>query len=157
MLCVNCKKNQATKTYEQIKKGKRETSYYCLECYHKFFLDSEENDEERLSACPHCGLTVSEFKKRNLVGCAYCYRALKHVVHPATVKFQGSELHKGKTPFEGTGEKERLEYELRTIIHKCTAEGNFKRAKECEERLIKLQNGEEEEYVWQHLPLSKQS
>lgn len=155
MLCVNCKKNQATKTYEQIKTGKRETAYYCLDCYHKLFLSADEKDGEKLSACPHCGLTVSEFKKRNLVGCAYCYRALNHAIEPVTVKFQGVEMHKGKSPFENGESVERLEYELRTVINKCTAEGNFKRAKECEERLLKLQNGDKEDYVWQLLPLSK--
>ena len=154
MLCVNCKKNQATKTYEQIKKGKSETLYYCLECYHKFFLDAEENYELKRSACPYCGCTVAEFKKRNLVGCAYCYQTLQHAVTPVTIKFQGAEVHKGKPPF-GKEEKVRLmEYELKTIINKCTSEGNFERAKECEERLLKLQNGEEE-YVWQSLRLSK--
>ena len=138
-----------------MKTGKRETAYYCLECYHKLFLSVDEKDEVKAFSCPHCGLTVAEFKKRNLVGCAYCYRTLNHAVLPVTVKFQGEEMHKGKSPFQDGESEERLEYELKTLINKCTAEGNFQRAKACEERLLKLQNGDGEDYVWQLLPLSK--
>ena len=59
MLCGKCKKNQATKTYETLKNGKKQTEYFCLECYHKGFVYVEEG--EALSACPYCGTTVAQF------------------------------------------------------------------------------------------------
>ena len=94
MLCGKCKKNQATKTYEQIKKGKKEVAYYCLACYHETFLCAEEEQTSQIfSACPYCGTTVSEFKKRNLVGCARCYTMLSGAVLPVVVKMQGGKIH----------------------------------------------------------------
>ena len=61
MLCAKCRKNQATKTYEQMRKGKKEVSYYCLDCYHKSFLCDEENSLAFVySACSYCGTTAEE-------------------------------------------------------------------------------------------------
>ena len=68
MLCLQCKKNQATKTYEQIKNGVNQTEYYCLDCYHRLFLCQQETEGEvALSACPYCGTKAEEIKKTPLI------------------------------------------------------------------------------------------
>ena len=59
MLCGNCKKNQATKTYEQIKKGKKTVDYYCMDCYARLFISADEN-VGGLTVCPYCGTTAEE-------------------------------------------------------------------------------------------------
>ena len=160
MLCGHCKKNQATKTYEQIKKGKRDVAYYCLECYHKIFLDAEsESDGVSHSACPYCGTTVTDLKRKNLVGCAKCYETMQSCLMPVITKMQGAEIHKGKRPYET--EKERMErrrFELQNIVNKYQNEKDYESARAYEERLVQLENGVEEDYVWRTRPLlSKQS
>lgn len=153
MLCGNCKKNQATKTYEQIKKGKTDLSYYCLDCYHKLFVCSDGTDGEPLAACPYCGTTVADFKKRNLVGCAHCYQTLFSAVLPVVTKLQGGQAHKGKAAY--TTESERLEkrkYELETVVAKLQSEENYADAEKYERRLAQMEEGLEEEYVWQKRP-----
>ena len=160
MLCGYCKKNQATKTYEQIKKGKRDVAYYCLECYHKIFLDVETDGENvARNDCPYCGTTALEMKKRNLVGCAKCYESMQSHVLPIITKMQGSEIHNGKRPYETEIERvSRRRCELKALVKKYTEEKDFESARAYEERLVQLENGIEEDYVWRNrLLLSKQS
>jgi protein-arginine kinase activator protein McsA len=94
MLCKYCKKNQATKTYEQIKNGNRDVTYYCLDCYQKIFLDVELDGASARTDCPYCGTTVAELKKRNLVGCAKCYEVLASQLLPVITKMQGRSWQK---------------------------------------------------------------
>lgn len=160
MLCGHCKKNQATKTYEQIKKGKRDVAYYCLECYHKIFLDLEtDNLGAKLSACPYCGLTATELKKRNLVGCAKCYETLESYLIPVITKMQGAEIHNGNEPYQTEQEKmERRRFELETVVKEYKAKKDYESARAYQERLVQLENGVEEDYLWRNrLNLSKQS
>ena len=158
MLCGYCKKNQATKTYEQIKNGKRDITYYCLECYQKIFLDVESDGESIRNDCPYCGTTAAELKKRNLVGCAKCYETLASQLLPVITKMQGAQIHNGKRPFES--EKERMllrRMELTELVKKYKEEKDYESARAYEERLVQLENGVEEDYVWRRLLLSKQS
>lgn len=159
MLCGKCRKNQATKTYEQIKKGKREISYYCLDCYHQYFLSVDETlGGETLSACPYCGTTVTEFRKRNLVGCANCYTSLQHAVFPVVAKMQGEQLHKGKCPYSTDAERaEKRRLELESMAEKYYSENDYKAAGKYEEQISRLIEGYEEVYSWHSQNSSKQS
>lgn len=188
MQCFNCKENEATKTYEQVKNGKKSVSYYCLDCYHRLFLYVEEAEgEESLSACPYCGITLSEFKAKKLVGCAYCYRTMTADIMPMIIKMQGAEAHKGKNPpleseeayegnvnvkelflgnsaYEAEARKQarfhRQCNELESVIAKLVADGDEAGAKEYQDKLRRMKRkGEvEEEFVWRkRLNLSKQS
>ncbi|MBQ7924468.1 MAG: hypothetical protein IJ329_04085 [Clostridia bacterium] len=156
MLCAKCKKNQAAKTYELIKNGKRETVYYCLECYHKDFVCVET--ETTLSACPYCGTTAAQFKKTSLVGCANCYQALAHVVFPVVTKMQGGEAHKGKSAYETAQERnERRCNELDIMARKYYLENDDKAAAVYEEKIDSLRAQKGEETIWHSPLLSKQS
>jgi protein-arginine kinase activator protein McsA len=77
MLCPHCKKNQASQSYRRIKNGKEEVEYYCLTCYERKIERAVKM--ETVLACPYCGTTAEEAKKRNIVGCAMCYGALREV------------------------------------------------------------------------------
>lgn len=160
MLCGICKKNQATKTYEQIKNGKKAVEYYCLDCYHRQFITSEGETGAGLSVCPYCSATAEEVKKRNLVGCAYCYKAFKKILYPVVAKLQGGEAHKGKKPLGGDMERlARRRYEAKTVMEMLQKDGDFEGARAYAERLNALENGYgEEDFVWHKRPdLSKLS
>ena len=169
MLCVQCKKNQATKTYELIKSGGKTTEYYCLDCYHRLFLYQKEVEgDDSLSACPYCGVTATEFKTTKMVGCAYCYKMLENAVMPEIIKMQGTKAHVGKVPtieegFEpiGTSERERksaiekTKYrrqckELEMIIEKLQKDGDENGAKNYRDKLSRMQklSKVEEDFVW---------
>ena len=146
MLCGNCRKNQATKTYEQIKKGKQETAYYCLDCYHKLFLNTE-TDGTTPSVCPYCGTTVAEFKRRKIVGCANCYQILQGALMPTIVKMQGQEVHKGKPPVDSLDRLNKRVLELKLLADKCKKERDFDGARAYEEEAKRLKRGEGNTYV----------
>ena len=167
MLCCNCKKNQAAKTYEQIKNGEKSTTLYCLDCYERLFLYVKEAEGEKsLSACPYCGATKEEIVKSKLVGCGYCYKTLSDTVLPMVFSMQGAETHKGNCP--PSGEEDGCEnyeqarfrrqcHELETVMEKLVAEKDFQGAKEYEEKLKRMQEKSEveEEFVWRRPSLSK--
>ena len=158
MLCGICRKNQATKTYEQIKNGKKAVDYYCLDCYHRQFISADNRAD--MPVCPACGTTLEEVKKRNLVGCAYCYKAFQNTLVPVISKLQGGEVHKGKKPLGGDMERvARQRYEAKAICELLQKQGDFESAKPYAKRLSELENGEEkEDFVWRkHRDLSKLS
>ena len=169
MLCAQCKKNQATKTYEQVKSGGKITEYYCLDCYHRLFLCQQETEGDiTLSVCPYCGTTAEEFKATNMVGCAYCYQMLEKTIWSAVVKMQGKKAHMGKCPSFAEGFEDVVAHEngkilaakqtkyqrqcreLEMVIDRLKKDGNFDGAKNYEEKLARMQEkGEiEEDFVW---------
>lgn len=159
MLCANCKKNQATKSQETIKKGTLITEYFCLDCYEKLFHSDKHLESAQGEVCPYCGMTAEMLKKRQLVGCAMCYQALGLVTDAMVKKMQGEQTHDGKSPVGGQSESvARRCGELKLLIEKSNKEKNFSLSRTYTEQLIRLQTGLEEEYVWQkHLNLSKKS
>ena len=114
MRCFHCKENQATKTYEKIKGGKKLTEFYCLTCYEKLLSQDEvlvektEAETRSSDTCPYCGMTLEEVLEKKLVGCAYCYKMMQDGINPLVIKMQGKEIHKGKTPVLDSIEEENL-------------------------------------------------
>ena len=169
MLCLQCKKNQATKTYEQVKNGVKRTEYYCLDCYHRLFLCQQEAEGElTLSACPYCGVTAEEFKKTKMVGCSHCYHMLEKAIWPEVLNMQGAEAHKGKSPYAeeeievlGIGAEaeeqaiakikfRRQCRELEMVIEKLRKDGDEQGAKNYAEKLSRMKKKLkiEEDFVW---------
>ena len=148
MLCGKCKKNQATKTYERIKDGKKQIEYFCLECYHKDFVYVEEAGET-LSSCPYCGTTLAQLKKSSLVGCAQCYQTLAHAVFPMITKMQGGEKHSGKCAYETESERvERRFNELNMMAQKYYQENDDRAAAVYEEKIDELRACKEGDVIW---------
>ena len=152
MLCPHCKKNQATKSYRRIKNGNEEVEYYCLTCYERKVERVAKTDG---AFCPYCGTTAEEAKKRNIVGCAMCYGALREVLQPIVTKFQGGNPHTGKGPTVTKSENIRRRcYELKALAEKLNADGDFDGARAYLEILTAIQSGKEEEFVWRKHPPS---
>lgn len=185
MLCCKCRKNQAAKTYEQVKNGEKQTEYYCLDCFERNFLYVEEEEGEKLlSSCPYCGVSKEDILTKKLVGCGYCYATLASVVLPMVVSMQNTtKAHTGKKPplgeedlsvaeetpsfplyeYESKRRKEvrfkRQCHELEEVIGKLLADGDFEGAKEYEEKLkrMKEKSAVEEDFVWRQTNLSRRT
>ena len=152
MLCANCKKNQATKSYEMQRQGTSGIKYYCLDCYYRLFIAPQTQENLDATACAYCGTTLAELKKRNLVGCAKCYDTLRTTLMPAVQKLQKCTQHTGKNSVGNPSDAlARRCDELKTIVEKLNSEKKFAAARAYTERLLRLQEGmdEEENYVWQ--------
>ena len=172
MRCECCEKNEATKTYAKIKNGTKTMGYYCMDCFQRLFISSDETETgASLSACPYCGMTLDEVRAGKLVGCAYCYRTMRSGVFPLVAKMQGDNAHTGVRPplspeqdyddlenFDEANRKELIRKarfekqrrELQTIIDKLKAEGNFEDALEYASKLSAMRSKAEieEEFVW---------
>lgn len=144
MLCVKCKKNQAIKTYEQIRNGKKEYVYFCLKCAEMQFGEA---------SCSYCGTTLAQITKTKLVGCAQCYQTLGEALLPMVVKMQGDVSHKGKCAYKTSQEriKQRCA-ELSVLAEKCYSENDDRAAGTYEEKIDMLRKGVEEDFVWKKAP-----
>ena len=173
MLCYQCKQNESVRKYKQIKNGIAQEHNYCFDCYQKLLLSlqSENSEENELSACPYCGTTEEEFRKSKLVGCVHCYQTLKSVSSVIT-RMQGKKAHQGKYPsietesletfqesvtFEMATEEQiektrllRQCRELTMIIEKLKSEGEYEKAKGYADKLslMRSRGGIEADFVW---------
>lgn len=145
MLCCHCKKNQATKTYDRLTDGKKQTEYYCLDCYHRLFISVEENAEDKLAGvqiamCPYCGTSEEDFKASGMVGCAQCYQSLARAVLPVVIRLQGSEAHCGKQPKNSDEREEMIKRRnfLKARVEELMKLKNYDDVKVCSEELSRL-------------------
>ena len=148
MLCVKCKKNPASRTYEQMRNGKVEYAYYCLKC-DEILRQTTYAD----TACSYCGTTLAQFKKTKLVGCAWCYQTLFAVISPVIERMQGGEMHRGKCAYKSPQERVRQRCEeLSTLATRKYSEDDDEGAGVYEEKIDMLRKGVEEDFVWKETP-----
>jgi protein arginine kinase activator len=115
MLCDLCHKNSATVHLTEIVNEKVMELHICAECAQNKtdelkqhisvsdFLSSlitEPGAEKKNSAlaCPMCGFTFYDFKKKGRLGCGHCYVTFRQYLHSFLKKIHGSSQHKGKLP-----------------------------------------------------------
>lgn len=176
MRCSCCKKNEATKTYEKVRGGKKTVEYYCLTCYERSFLEPETSVfSDSTDTCPYCGASLADFEKTKLVGCAHCYKTMIKGVMPSIIKMQGKEAHAGKTPAielpetdaigrfsVASDEDEALEKlrfsrqcnELEIVLAKLQEIGDYDGAEGYADKLSRMRTTGivEEEFVWRKNP-----
>lgn len=80
--------------HEKITDGRKQTEYYCADCYRRLFLSATQKRD----ACPVCGRTAKDFSLSGLVGCESCYACLAEVITPVVLRMQGADKHIGKYP-----------------------------------------------------------
>lgn len=110
MLCTACGKDQAQNYRCRTKEGEK-TLLLCPACYRRLYggKDAPAGAQE----CPSCGMTLAEFRKTGLLGCADCYTAFREELLPTVKNVQGKLRHTGKDPFRTLDdEKRELEAEL---------------------------------------------
>ena len=111
MLCANCGKDSA-KTYARRVGGKEVNVHLCLACYDALCGTAMDNMFKDLlgvdgkkDECPICGTTAEEFRRTGLVGCSYCYTALREEITPTVRRIQHKLFHAGKSPSTQAEEK----------------------------------------------------
>ncbi len=110
MLCAKCGKNQAQKYVCRTQEGEK-TAFLCPDCYRRLY--GGKSPAGGVQECPSCGMTLAEFRKTGLVGCADCYTAFREELLPTVKGVQGKLRHTGKDPVRTLDdEKRELEAEL---------------------------------------------
>jgi protein arginine kinase activator len=88
-LCEACAAKQGIKTSPSVPTG---------ELLAKYVLSKTAKPAQE-TACPECGLTFSEFKQSELLGCPSCYRAFEDKLGPLLERtHEGGTHHVGKIP-----------------------------------------------------------
>lgn len=136
MKCEKCHVNEATVFMTQKINGESLEMNLCESCaaeqegpmldeafsFQQFlsgFMDSPQAKVEA-KVCPHCGMSLKDFKQSSKVGCAQCYATFAQDMHPIVRRLHGTAKHNGKVPGRigaGAMHQKRLEdYESRLKI-----------------------------------------
>ena len=121
MQCQICHEKTATIHLTEISNGMRTEVHFCEQCAVKqgiaaagqisvnellsTLLPSQPSDEELLGppsaeiACPNCGITLKQFRKRGVLGCPNDYVVFEKALRPLIEKaHNGKSSHCGKVP-----------------------------------------------------------
>ena len=114
MLCTNCGKNPAN-TYRRREEGREISVCLCPACYEKLYPEEGEGDfftqflgntgSKKSKVCPNCGLSLGEFRRTGLLGCAKCYKAFRAELIPTVRYIQWEVKHEGKIPSDDAEQK----------------------------------------------------
>lgn len=121
MRCQICNKNGATIHLTEITDGVRSEMHICEHCAAEqgiavksqmpikellsSLLASQPADDEIFESsekglsCPHCGITLEQFRKEAVLGCPYDYEVFEKSLSPLIEKaHDGQVVHCGKVP-----------------------------------------------------------
>jgi protein arginine kinase activator len=121
MKCQVCRKNEATIHLTEIDEGQRSETHLCEECAAQegIMVKSQISINELLSGllgvqpaeyqpfdekikdmqCPHCGITLDQFRRDAVLGCPYDYQVFEKALLPLLEKVHdGNTAHCGKIP-----------------------------------------------------------
>lgn len=169
MLCQKCNKNQANVHLVRMINGEKNSVWICESCAKKlsdisvsassnmsekamqnllgeFFEELGKNNVPRMDViCKNCGLTYSEFEKKNQVGCGKCYDSFKDSLDEKIIKTEQGTFHIGKVPNRSykrvTNQTTILE--LKEQLRKVISKEEYEKAAIIRDK-IKLLEGSEE-------------
>jgi protein arginine kinase activator len=154
MLCVNCKKNEATTYYKQVSDGMVTEMMLCPKCAPGVIVsptlsyDSDigfgdmvaglmsksssraVGDMPKKQRCGLCGSSFDDLVKAGKIGCAECYEIFHDKLLPSIEGIHGSVPYRGHIP-NSAGEaikKEREIQSLQTAMSIAIQEQDFEHA-----------------------------
>ncbi|MFP4418052.1 MAG: UvrB/UvrC motif-containing protein [Fibrobacterota bacterium] len=104
-MCDECGINPASIHLTQIINDETSISHLCESCAQKKgisislveeFENLQEEPQDEKIACPHCRMSLSDFKEKGLLGCAHCYFAFEKEIDELLIQMHGADEHKGK-------------------------------------------------------------
>ena len=121
MRCQICNENDATIHLTEINDGKRTEMHICEHCAAEQGIavksqipinellssllavqptdDELSSSSQQQSSCPHCNLTLAQFRKEGVLGCPYDYEVFEKSLLPLIERVHdGKTTHCGKLP-----------------------------------------------------------
>jgi len=167
MHCQRCKEQTATIHLTEINNGQRQETHLCEICAEQeglaiksqiplnellsTLLASQSSGKEQPvsevaseneESCPSCGMTMGEFQKGRLLGCANDYEELGDSLEPIIEKNQGGHTaHKGKVP-ANTPEDSKKQVkilQLRRELEDAVENEDYENAAQIRDRIEHLQ------------------
>lgn len=163
MQCQNCHKKTATIHLTEIVNGQRSEIHLCETCAQKqglavkaqmplnelleTLLSAQSETEEETettadTACPYCGMTIKNFLKTSLLGCANDYEVWEKALRPVLERSHaGRTTHCGKIPSRasvGVKKQARL-LELRKKLDAAVRSEDYETAAGLRDDINRLQ------------------
>ena len=155
MLCEECGIREAQVTVTTVVNGEKNQLRLCRECVKKYqpggdmsgllaaILSSmakahAANDK----VCSHCGMSLAEFRKGGVLGCAGCYEDFREELKPVLTKIQGRSQHAGRRPRGSEAQEARLSRirDLRAEMEKAVREERYEDAAVLRDRIRALRD-----------------
>lgn len=173
MLCDKCKRNNASVHIVKIINGAKQEVNFCEDCAREsneidisdtlkfdntfsfqnilsglvdYFNQSQSETKPVQVACPACGTTYGDFKKRGFLGCDNCYKYFTTALVPVIKRVQGNIEHVGKIPLKAGKdivEKKKL-MKLKEELQKSILMEEYERAAKLRDEIRELQKNEGE-------------
>lgn len=150
MKCELCKQHKAESAIKQMVDGEERELFVCTSCAQRVAgslvtsivelllgaaIDLRLPERDTL-ACPGCGLSRTEFRKRARVGCAQCYETFARELAPMLRDMHSGDQHVGKVPArEGLS---RTRAELETALQKAIRAQRYEEAAVLRDRIRTL-------------------
>lgn len=114
MQCDRCGSKESVVHLTQIENNQMTTSHLCEDCAAAQGVEAGAGMEVApladflaqmgktvgesgfAGACPSCGLSAGEFKRKGRLGCAQCYQHFASQLRPLLRKLHGGGRHRGK-------------------------------------------------------------
>ena len=161
MQCDQCGNSESVIHLTQVENNQMKMSHLCQQCAAAKGLDTEASAEAApladflaqigkaagesvlpSGACPFCGLTPNEFKKRGRLGCAQCYVHFEPHLQRLLRKLHGGTQHAGKVYLAPNSvrasEASRLGHLRRSLERAVDAE-DFERAASLRDQIRRLE------------------
>ena len=164
MQCENCKESPATIHLTEIVNSQRNEKHLCQRCAEKEGITaksqvslnellnsllaaqeqkSEENSDEYAQLkCPHCGITLEQFRRQAVLGCPHDYEVFSEVLGPLIAKaHNGNTNHCGKIPATaGKPAKSRSKIlRLEKQLNEAVTKEDYETAAKLRDEIKKLQ------------------
>ena len=162
MLCEECGIREAQVTVTTVVNGEKNQLRLCRECVKKYqpggdmsgLLAAILSSMAKAQAandkvCSHCGMTLAEFRKGGVLGCAGCYEDFRDELKPVLTKIQGRSQHAGRRPRVNEAQEARLNQirALRADMEKAVQEERYEDAALLRDRIKALNEQTDDEAV----------
>jgi len=164
MQCQICNENDATIHLTEITDGQRSEMHICERCAAEQGLaiksqlpinellssllavqptDDELSDSSQPISCPHCGLTLEQFRKEGVLGCPNDYEVFGKSLLPLIEKaHDGKTTHCGKLPSKTPkNTKKQIQLSnLRQQLDAAVQSENYEKAAKLRDKIEKIEN-----------------
>lgn len=168
MICQNCLKNGASVLVTEITETPQadattrsvEERHLCEACaqslnlphmpalkknldiWKLLQLSAQQTRRKGGPACPDCGMTLEEFRKKGRLGCARDYEVFQHHIGELLERIHGARAHVGRTPGDDQADVERFErvHSLRQRLEEAIREEAYESAARLRDEIKALES-----------------
>jgi protein arginine kinase activator len=92
-------------------------------------------------ACPHCGMSLAEFRSKGRFGCPKDYEVFRAHIEPLLLRVHNARSHRGRLPGRDEGSRQRSQHlsELRSKLEAAIREEAYESAARLRDEIQELE------------------